>query len=154
MALRLSTPAFRSTARLLARQQPMGLVKIHSSVSTKNNATTTTSVSHAPDRLHGSYHWDLERGVTVALIPLMASQFAFGASPVTDTLLGVVLPIHVHMGFGACITDYFNTRKAPVIGRIMTATLYAATAGVLVGCYQINTHDIGLTELISRIWTA
>lgn len=31
MALRLAaTPAIRSTARLLVRQQPMGLVKIHS----------------------------------------------------------------------------------------------------------------------------
>lgn len=31
MALRLAnTPALRSTARLLVRQQPMGLVKIHS----------------------------------------------------------------------------------------------------------------------------
>ncbi|KAG0168716.1 membrane anchor subunit of succinate dehydrogenase, Sdh4 [Apophysomyces sp. BC1034] len=144
MALRLSTPAFRSAARIVARQQPMGLVKIHSSVSAKNNSA---SVSHAPDRLHGSYHWDLERGATVALVPLMAAQFAFGASPITDTLLGVVLPLHVHM-------DYFNARKAPIIGKAMTVTLYAATAGVLVGCYQINTNDVGLTELISRIWTA
>ncbi|KAL1936348.1 hypothetical protein VTP01DRAFT_482 [Rhizomucor pusillus] len=152
MSLRLAAPTLRSTARLVARQQPMGLVKIHSSVVAKNNAAASTSP--APDRLHGSYHWDLERAASAALVPIIASQFAFGASPVLDTLLGVVLPLHLHIGFDACITDYFNTRKAPVLGRLMTATLYASTAGVLVGCYQINTHDVGLTELISRMWTA
>lgn len=30
MSLRLAAPTLRSTARLVARQQPMGLVKIHS----------------------------------------------------------------------------------------------------------------------------
>lgn len=62
---------------------------------TKNNATTTT---HAPDRLHGSYHWDLERAASAALVPIVAGQLAFGASPVIDTLLGVVLPVHLHIG--------------------------------------------------------
>ncbi|KAI8393965.1 CybS-domain-containing protein [Radiomyces spectabilis] len=151
MALRLAAPAFRSTTRLIVRQQPMGLVKIHSSVASRANAAASTQTV---DRLHGSYHWDFERAVSAAMVPLIASQFAFGASPVTDTLLGVVLPIHIHIGFDACITDYFNQRKAPVIGRLMTATLYAATAGVLVGCYQINTHDVGMTEMVSRLWTA
>ena len=52
------------------------------------------------------------------------------------------------------ILDYLNARKAPVIGKIATAVLYAATAGTLVGCYQFNTNDIGLTELVARAWTA
>lgn len=62
----------------------------------KNNAAASTSP--APDRLHGSYHWDLERAASAALVPIIASQFAFGASPVLDTLLGVVLPLHLHIG--------------------------------------------------------
>ncbi|OAD69286.1 succinate dehydrogenase flavo protein subunit 4 SDH4 [Phycomyces blakesleeanus NRRL 1555(-)] len=119
-------------------------------VTAKANSTT----AHTPDRLHGSLHWDIERAASVALVPLIASQLAFGASPVTDTLLGVVLPLHLHIGFGACITDYFNTRKTPILNKLMTATLYASTAGVLVGCYQFNTNDVGLTEFISRTWTA
>ncbi|KAI7882202.1 hypothetical protein K492DRAFT_176519 [Lichtheimia hyalospora FSU 10163] len=151
MSLRLATPVVRSTARALVRQQPMALVKIHSSAATKNNATTTT---HAPDRLHGSYHWDVERAASAALVPIVAGQLAFGASPVIDTLLGVVLPIHLHIGFDACIIDYFNKRKAPVLGPLMKGTLYAATAGVLVGCYQFNTQDIGLSEFIRTCWIA
>ncbi|KAI9019228.1 CybS-domain-containing protein [Phycomyces nitens] len=150
MALRLATPAFRSAAKMAARQQPMGLVKIHSSVTAKANTTTT----HTPDRLHGSIHWDVERAASAALVPLIASQLAFGASPVTDTLLGVVLPIHLHIGFGACITDYFNTRKAPVLNKLMNVTLFASSAGVIAACYQFNTNDIGLTEFIARAWTA
>ncbi|KAG2217548.1 hypothetical protein INT45_005434 [Circinella minor] len=149
MSLRLATPTLRSTARLLARQQPMGLVKIHSSVASKSAAASST-----PDRMHGSYHWNAERVASIGLVPLFAGQFAFGASPVLDTFFGILLPIHIHMGFGACITDYLNTRKAPVIGKIATAALYAATAGTLVGCYQFNTNDIGLTELVVRAWTA
>ena len=52
------------------------------------------------------------------------------------------------------ILDYLNARKAPVVGKIATAALYAATAGTLFSCYQFNTNDIGLTELVARAWTA
>ncbi|KAI8144294.1 CybS-domain-containing protein [Fennellomyces sp. T-0311] len=149
MSLRLATPTIRSTARLLVRQQPMGLVKIHSSVVAKANAASAT-----PDRMHGSYHWDFERAASIALVPLFATQFAVGSSPVLDTFFGVILPIHIHVGLGACITDYLNARKAPVLGKVATALLYAGTAGTLVGCYQFNTNDIGLTELVRRAWTA
>lgn len=48
--------------------------------------------------MHGSYHWDLERGASLALVPIIGAQLALGASPVTDTLLGVVLPLHLHIG--------------------------------------------------------
>ncbi|CEP15338.1 hypothetical protein [Parasitella parasitica] len=148
MALRLAnTPALRSTARLLVRQQPMGLVKIHSSVSQSN-----AIAAHKPDRLHGSYHWDLERAASLALVPIIASQLTYGASPVTDVLLGVVLPIHLHIGWDACITDYFNARKSVILNKLMTGTLWVSTTGVLVGCYQFNTNDIGLTEFISKMW--
>ncbi|KAI8358393.1 CybS-domain-containing protein [Blakeslea trispora] len=148
MALRLtSTPALRSTARLMLRQQAMGLVKIHSSVAQNNTIATPK-----PDRLHGSYHWDIERAASIALVPIIGSQLAFGASPITDTLLGVVLPLHLHIGFDACITDYFNPRKSAVLNKLMKGTLYLSTAGVLVGCYQFNTNDIGLTEFIAKLW--
>ncbi|CAO3596719.1 unnamed protein product [Absidia cylindrospora] len=151
MALRLAaTPTLRSTARLMAHQQSMAFVKIHSSVPSQYNTVTAPPA----DTLHGSLHWDLERGISLILVPVIGAQLALGASPVTDTLLGVVLPLHLHIGFDACITDYFNPRKAPVLGKVMTATLYASTAATLVGCYQFNTNDIGLTEFIARLWTA
>jgi CybS, succinate dehydrogenase cytochrome B small subunit len=51
-------------------------------------------------------------------------------------------------------TDYFPKHKTPVMNRLMKYTLTTATAGILVGCYQFNMHDIGITELIARTWTA
>lgn len=60
----------------------------------QSNAVAT----HKVDRLHGSYHWDIERAACLALVPIITSQLAFGASPITDTLLGVVLPLHLHIG--------------------------------------------------------
>jgi hypothetical protein len=50
------------------------------------------------------------------------------------------------------ITDYFNARKSVVLNKLMTGTLWLSTTGVLVGCYQFNTNDIGLTEFVARIW--
>jgi succinate dehydrogenase (ubiquinone) membrane anchor subunit len=52
------------------------------------------------------------------------------------------------------LTDYLPARKSVVVNKLATWTLNAATAGILVGCYQFNMHDIGITELISRAWTA
>ncbi|EIE77300.1 hypothetical protein G6F57_003767 [Rhizopus arrhizus] len=154
MSLRLlAAPGLRTTTRLLARQQPMGLVKIHSSVAQSHTAAASAA-THKPDRVHGSYHWNIERAASVALVPLVATQLTYGASPITDTLLGVVLPLHLHIGFDACITDYFNARKSVFLNKLMTGTLWLSTTGVLVGCYQFNTNDIGLTEFISKIWAA
>ncbi|KAF9355968.1 membrane anchor subunit of succinate dehydrogenase, Sdh4 [Mortierella sp. NVP85] len=108
-----------------------------------------------PNQLHGSYHWDFERLLSVALIPLFAASAFQGAHPITDGLLGVVVPIHAHIGFDAMITDYLHPGKAGVLGnKLCVWGLRGATVLVLVGCYQFNTADVGLTELIKRAWTA
>ncbi|OZJ04741.1 hypothetical protein BZG36_01804 [Bifiguratus adelaidae] len=117
-------------------------------------ATPTTVAVPEPNRVDGSFHWSFERGLSVALVPLISAQLIQGGAPVTDMLLGVVLPLHCHLGFDSCITDYFDERKSPVLNKLMTWTLRAATVGVLVGCYQINTHDVGLTEMVGRAWVA
>lgn len=108
-----------------------------------------------PNQLHGSYHWDFERLLSVAMIPLFAASAFQGAHPITDGLLGVVVPIHAHIGFDAMITDYLHPGKAGVLGnKLCVWGLRGATVLVLVGCYQFNTADVGLTELIKRAWTA
>ncbi|KAJ7595000.1 mitochondrial inner membrane protein [Mycena floridula] len=109
-----------------------------------------------PSRSHGSYHWSFERLLSAGLLPLTGAAFATSASayPMLDGLLGVALVMHSHIGFDALIVDYIHVRKFPVLGRIATWGLRSATVGVLVGIYQFNTNDIGLTELISKVWTA
>jgi hypothetical protein len=48
--------------------------------------------------LHGSYHWDIERITAIGLMPLLATTLSGGPSSAVDMALGVVLPLHVHMG--------------------------------------------------------
>ncbi|KAG0318373.1 membrane anchor subunit of succinate dehydrogenase, Sdh4 [Dissophora globulifera] len=109
----------------------------------------------APNSVHGSYHWDFERLLSVSMIPLFAVSAINGAHPITDGLLGVVVPIHAHMGFDAMVTDYLHPAKIGVTGnKLISWTLRGATVLVLVGCYQFNTADVGLTELVKKAWTA
>ncbi|KAG2188538.1 hypothetical protein INT44_001292 [Umbelopsis vinacea] len=152
----MSAAIRQHAVRGLMRARPMTISRIHTTAAVSQAGTT-----HVPDRVHGSYHWDVERAASAALVPLMAAQLAVGANPVTDVLLGVVLPVHLHIGmysvvmcFDGCITDYFPKHKTPVMNRLMTYTLTTATAGILLGCYQFNMHDVGITEFIARTWTA
>ncbi|KAF7365505.1 Succinate dehydrogenase [ubiquinone] cytochrome b small subunit [Mycena venus] len=131
-----------------------------------------------PSRVHGSHHWSFERLLSASLIPLTGAAFATSPSvhPVLDGILGVSLVVHSHIGvriilhfrlsphangigiqspqFDSMVVDYLHPRKFPVIGPLTTWTLRAATVGVLVGVYNFNTNDIGLTELISKVWHA
>ncbi|KAJ1968671.1 membrane anchor subunit of succinate dehydrogenase, Sdh4 [Dimargaris xerosporica] len=109
---------------------------------------------HPINRSEGSYHWDFERALSVALIPLIGAQAAYGAHPVTDLLVGVVLPLHCHIGWSAMITDYIQARNFPRLNILSFWALRLFTVLTLVGCYQFNTNDIGLTELIKRSWKA
>ncbi|KAJ7465237.1 CybS-domain-containing protein [Mycena latifolia] len=119
---------------------------------TVNDPTTFPT----PSRMHGSHHWSFERLLSAALIPLTGAAFATSPSvhPVLDGLLGVSLVIHSHIGFDSMVVDYLHPRKFCVLGPLATWTLRSATVGVLLGVYQFNTNDIGLTELISKVWSA
>ncbi|KAJ8494724.1 hypothetical protein ONZ45_g13141 [Pleurotus djamor] len=119
---------------------------------TVNDPTTFPT----PSKSHGSYHWAFERLLSAGLVPLTAAAFATSGTnyPILDGILGVSLIMHSHIGFDSVVVDYLHPRKFPVIGRIATWGLRTATVGVLVGVYQFNTNDIGLTELIAKVWTA
>ncbi|KAG2111584.1 SDHD, membrane anchor subunit of succinate dehydrogenase [Suillus discolor] len=109
-----------------------------------------------PSKMHGSYHWAFERLLAASLVPMTAAAFVTSGSsyPVLDGLLGLSLVMHSHIGFDSMVVDYVHKRKFPIIGPILTWTLRTATVGVLVGVYQFNANDIGLTELIAKVWTA
>ncbi|GJE90910.1 succinate dehydrogenase cytochrome B small subunit domain-containing protein [Phanerochaete sordida] len=109
-----------------------------------------------PNRSHGSYHWAFERLLSAALVPMTAAAFVTSGSsyPVLDGILGISLVVHSHLGFDSIVVDYLHPRKFPVIGPASTWTLRALTVATLVGVYQFNTNDIGLTELIAKVWHA
>ncbi|KAF8558894.1 hypothetical protein OG21DRAFT_996131 [Imleria badia] len=128
-----------------------------SSLTAISNGTVNDPTTFPPpSKTHGSYHWAFERLLSAALLPMTAAAFATSgtAYPVLDGLLGISLVMHSHIGFDGILVDYLHKRKFPILGPLMTWTLRATTAGVLVGVYQFNTNDIGLTELITKVWTA
>ncbi|EJD41055.1 hypothetical protein AURDEDRAFT_115600 [Auricularia subglabra TFB-10046 SS5] len=109
-----------------------------------------------PSRAHGSHHWAFERLLSASLVPLTVAAYATSASPypVLDGVLGVSLVMHSHIGFDQVVVDYLHKRKFPILGPVMTWLLRFATVGTLYGVYEFNTNDVGLTELIKRVWHA
>ncbi|KAJ1921443.1 membrane anchor subunit of succinate dehydrogenase, Sdh4 [Tieghemiomyces parasiticus] len=154
------SPAFSRTVAPLAVSRALAL---HTSSSTHNTLEATPKTKralpdvvpqHEPNRMHGSYHWDFERALSVALVPLVGAQVAYGAHPITDLLMGVVLPLHCHIGWDSMVTDYVHPRKYPRLGPLCAWSLRLFTVLTLVGCFSFNTNDIGLTELVKRTWKA
>ena len=82
----------------------------------------------------------------------MASAAIVGSHPMIDLGLGVVLPLHCHMGFGAIIDDYLPARRAGKVNMIAKVGLAMATSLALYGCFKFNTNDIGLTGFAKRLW--
>jgi succinate dehydrogenase (ubiquinone) membrane anchor subunit len=83
----------------------------------------------------------------------MGTAMVFGTIPFVDLAMGVVLPLHCHIGFDAMIIDYFHERKTPILSKVLTWGLRIATVLTLYGCYVINTKDVGLTALVGQLWT-
>ncbi|EMS22444.1 CybS-domain-containing protein [Rhodotorula toruloides] len=107
-----------------------------------------------PNKAHGQYHWTFERLLSASLVPLIGATAVSSANPVLDGVLCTAIVAHSHMGFDQILTDYLHPRKFPVLGPIMSWLLRFATVGALVGVYQFETNDIGITELIKRAWKA
>ncbi|KAJ8664186.1 hypothetical protein O0I10_000465 [Lichtheimia ornata] len=115
-----------------------------------NNETKATEQGYA----HGAYLWSMERASSLALVPLISTQFIYGAHPITDGLLGVVLPYHIYLGFESCIVDYIPKREYPRMHKVANWSLASTTALVMWGAYEFNTNEIGLTEFIQRLFTS
>ena len=101
----------------------------------------------------GSYHWDLERGLSFLTLPLIGGAAIVGAHPMIDLALGVVIPLHIHLGLDCILQDYLPNRRAGLKNVIATWLLRLSTVLALYGCYQFNTNDVGLTAFTKRIWT-
>ncbi|KAJ3019487.1 UNVERIFIED_CONTAM: membrane anchor subunit of succinate dehydrogenase, Sdh4, partial [Siphonaria sp. JEL0065] len=104
-------------------------------------------------KVHGSYHWNAERALSVVTIPLLASALFVGPAPLVDFGLGLVLPLHTHLGFDTMVQDYVPTRKYGVLNTILTWTLRIVTGVVMYRLFVFNTTDVGITAFVKRLWT-
>ena len=87
------------------------------------------------------------------MIPLTVAPFATGSgAPILDAVLAGTVLLHSHIGFDACVTDYFSPRKWPRLAVIMRWLLRGATVTAGVGLFSYQTNDVGLTEGIKRVW--
>ncbi|PAV18411.1 mitochondrial inner membrane [Pyrrhoderma noxium] len=109
-----------------------------------------------PSKTHGSYHWAFERLLSASLVPITAAAAVTTGSqyPLIDAILGVSLVVHSHIGFESIRIDYLHSRKFPILGPVSKWLVRTATAGAVYGVFMFNTNDIGLCELITRVWHA
>lgn len=116
-------------------------------------ASTSTVPIDEKSKVHGSYHWNFERGLSLVSVPLIATAFiSANPIPLVDFALGFVMPLHCHIGFDACITDYIPARRAKFLNSLCTWLLRLTTALSIYGCYLLNTHDVGITQFMRNLW--
>ncbi|KAJ3000794.1 membrane anchor subunit of succinate dehydrogenase, Sdh4 [Globomyces sp. JEL0801] len=114
---------------------------------------TSVNLAAVKTPYNGSFHWNAERALSLVSLPLVGSAFIYGSIPLVDIGLAIVLPLHTHMGFESCITDYVPKRVYGVLNTILSWILKVSTVLTLYGCYVINSQDVGMTALAKRLWT-
>jgi succinate dehydrogenase (ubiquinone) membrane anchor subunit len=108
-----------------------------------------------PNPSHGSYHWTFERLVAAGIVPLAVAPFAAGSlNPTTDAILCALLLVHSHLGLQVLVTDYIPKKRFPTARKTLSWGLNAITALVGLGLYEFETNDVGVTELVSKLWHA
>ncbi|KAJ2401964.1 membrane anchor subunit of succinate dehydrogenase, Sdh4 [Coemansia sp. RSA 2559] len=156
----------RSALGGIARRHAVSALTFHTAAASKLRATQTPKLfgddvtnpkavpQPAESRIKGSYHWMNDRAVSIISVPLLATAFIYGAHPINDMLMGIVLPVHAYMGFEQVLLDYFEARRWPAISRVFKYALVAVTGLSMFGAWRINTTDVGLTNYFARLWNA
>lgn len=112
-------------------------------------------VPPAPEKIHGSLHWDFERVVAISMVPLVTVPLAASGSISTalDTMLASMLLCHCYVGFQSCIIDYIPAR---VYGKNHNYAMYLLGFGSIIsvfGIYQIETKENGIIGILTSLWT-
>jgi len=65
-----------------------------------------------------------------------------------DVLLGVLLPVHSHIGLNIIVSDYVPKSTRPAARALVLAVSVIAAAGLL----KLNLQGAGLTESVKSLW--
>ncbi|KAF1316764.1 Sdh4, succinate dehydrogenase subunit 4, partial [Globisporangium splendens] len=101
-----------------------------------DNATFSTKV----------YHYS-----NMALLGLTPVAFILSPSPVAvpvDFALGVIIPIHTHIGMNVVISDYVP----PQVRTLARVGWLGVTGVLLLGFLRVNIEGDGITETIKTVW--
>ncbi len=98
----------------------------------------------------GTKNWKAERIGSVLTFGLIGAACYSPSKPI-DIALGIVLPLHCHLGFDSIVTDYVPKRKKPILHGLCMTFLYAGTAATIYGLWELNTKDIGITRAVQNL---
>lgn len=102
--------------------------------------------------INESYHWIIERAISLSSLSLLSAVFLISDPPkLLDYSIGVILPIHSHIGFQSIITDYIPLRKFPLTNKVSNLILNVSTVLVLYGLWNFNMNQ-GIIKSINQLW--
>ena len=140
-ALRRAAPTVRTHARAFqatatprqATKEPEGLV-------------ASFLEADKPQKFVKLYHYTtyLSLGLFPAALALSPSALCM---PV-DLAMGVVFPVHGHIGMNYIVSDYIPKDGRPA-ARALLALL---TGGTVLGLLNLNVRGVGITETVKSMW--
>ena len=116
----------------------------------RRSLSTSTSTSTENLTAQGTKNWRAERIASMLTFGLIGAACYAPSQPI-DIALGIVLPVHCHLGFDSIVTDYVPKRKKPILHGLCMSFLYAGTAATIYGLWELNTKDIGITRGVQKL---
>jgi succinate dehydrogenase (ubiquinone) membrane anchor subunit len=84
----------------------------------------------------------------MGLVPV---AFVLSPSPLNlpvDLALGVLIPLHAHVGMNNVISDYVPKAQR----QFARVTMLGLTAVMLLGFVRVNLEGAGITETVKTVW--
>ena len=95
-------------------------------------------------------HYDVNAcAPTVTSLALPPPLIARAVSTIVDLTLGIVVPLHAHMGVRSVLVDYVH---GPTEQTMALAVLAGVTVLTALGLTKFNVTDVGLTEGVKSIF--
>ncbi|KAG7381966.1 hypothetical protein PHYPSEUDO_005437 [Phytophthora pseudosyringae] len=93
----------------------------------------------------------LQHLTSVGLMAAVPLAFVLSPSPLAlpvDLAMGVILPVHAHIGMNNVISDYVpqNVRTLARLGWL------GATSLMFLGLLRVNLEGPGITEVVKTVW--
>jgi succinate dehydrogenase (ubiquinone) membrane anchor subunit len=70
-------------------------------------------------------------------------------STVVDFGLGLIIPLHFHIGMRSIIVDYVHGDSSQ---KLALAALAGVTVLTAIGLTKFNLSDVGITEGVKQVW--